>query len=129
FTKWVIIVGHEYAALQIHNSVRGSSFRRSLIPSEAGGAGHVICRAENAAGVGVLLGSFQIFDQLFLVPNMITGGEHISAQLEEFLSDRRGDAKAPCSIFAIDDQQLDSVSFNQMVKMVAQNLAARAAKK
>ena len=47
----IVIGGHEYASLQIHNGVRSSSFRCSLIPSEAGGARHVICRPENAAGV------------------------------------------------------------------------------
>src|SRR5579885_1242390 len=88
----------------------------------------IIRRTQHAAGGAAVLHSrIEIVVDLLLVPNMIAGGEHVGAQFEKFLADRRGDAKAPGRIFDVDNQELDAVGLDKMMKMLAHDLAPRAA--
>ena len=47
--------------------------------------------------------------QLALVPDVVAGGEHVGAQVEEILGDLRRDAEAAGGVFGVDDDQFDLV--------------------
>ena len=48
-----------------------------------------------------------VFDDFFLVPDVVAGGEHVGAEVEEFVGGSGGDAEAAGGVFGIDDDQID----------------------
>ena len=75
-----------------------------------------------SAGDGV-----QVVDQLALVPDVVAGGQHVRAQIEELFGDLRRQAKAAGGVFRIDDGQLDVVRLAQVADVLAHDPAPRAA--
>src|SRR5438067_10336511 len=59
---------------------------------------------------------------------MVTGGQHIRAQLEQFFRDRRREAEAARGILRVHDDQFDLIRFDDMVQVVADDLPPGTAK-
>jgi hypothetical protein len=55
----------------------------------------------------------EVFDDLAFVPDVISGGHHVNAQIEKLFRQRRRDSEARGSIFAVGDDEIDSVPLAQ----------------
>ena len=120
---------HEDAAAEIDDGIGHAGLRGSLEDAIAGKAGLEVGRAQDAAGAILAIGrhGVQIVDQLALVPDVIAGGEHVRAQVEEVFGDLRGDAEAAGGVLSIDDDEFDVVGLTDMPDVLADDLSSRAA--
>jgi hypothetical protein len=73
-------------------------------------------------------GNGHVFEDLALVPDVVTGGDDVGAEVEEFFCDGGGDAEASGGIFAVDDEEIDGVGFEDVGEMFADDVAAGGAK-
>ena len=97
----------------------------TLIEAEAGGADGVVGGAEDAAAAGVRVGrDGHVLEDLALVPDVVAGGDDVSAEVKDLVSDRGSDAEAASGVFAIDDEEIDGVGFEDVGKMFADDVAA-----
>ena len=105
---------HEDAALQIDHRVVDAAVRGAFEDAVAGQAGLQIGRAQHAARPLLAVGrdGVQVVDQLALVPDVVAGGEHIRAQVEEVVGNLRRHAKAAGGVFGIDDDQVHVVGLD-----------------
>ena len=127
--KGVVATGHEDAALQIHDGVGLAVAQLALVDAEAGSADGVVGRAEDAAAADVRVGGHgHVFEDLFFVPDVIAGGDHVGAEVEEFFRDRGRDAEASGGVFAVDDEEVDGVGFKDVRQVFADDVAAGGAK-
>jgi hypothetical protein len=55
---------------------------------------------------------------------MISGRDDMRAEVEEFFGDRRRDAEASSSVFAVDDKEIDGIIFEDVGQMFADDMAA-----
>ena len=76
-----------------------------------------------AAAVGVF-GNGHVLEDLFFVPDVVTGGDYVGAEVEELFGDGRCDAEAAGGVFSIDDDEIDSVGVEDVGQMFADDMAA-----
>ena len=69
-----------------------------------------------------------VLEDLFLVPDVVTSGDYLGAEVEEFIGDRGGNPEATCGVLPIDYQQVDRVRFHHMRQMFANDMPACRAK-
>ena len=124
--EWTIVLNHENASLQVHYGVRHAAARHSLVVSAAGNGRGIICWTQHTScsGVAILRSCIEIISDLFLIPHVIPGSEHVRTELEEFFTNRRRYTKTAGGILNIDYQQLGFIALDQMVHMLAHNLAS-----
>src|SRR5215510_2110092 len=125
-----IVVGlHEDAALQVDDRILLAGFGCAFEYAHAGNAVRVVGGPQHAAGAGagIPVGRIEVLDDLALVPDVVPGGQHVTAQIEEVFGDGRGQTKSAGSIFRIGDHQIDLVGLDQMRHMVVDDLASSAA--
>ena len=67
-------------------------------------------------------------NDLLLVPDMISRGEHLDAQAQELFHDGRRDAEAGGGIFGIGDDQIDFFAGDNPRQAVANDGASRTPK-
>ena len=80
------------------------------------------------AAAGIAVARIEIVDDLALVPDVIAGGKHLAAQVEELVGDGRGQAEAASGVFGVGDHQVNAVRLHQVTEMIVDDLAPRAAK-
>jgi len=125
FTEGVVGGGHEDAALHVHDGVLGAVAELTLVESEAGCAVREVGGAEDAAAASVGVGGDRhVFDDLFFVPDVVAGGDDVGAEVEEFFGDGGCDAEAAGGVFAVDDKEIDGVSFEDVGEVLAYDVAA-----
>ena len=61
----------------------------------------------------VAVGRLKVVNNLAFVPDVVAGGHHVDAEIEEFFGERRRDAEAGRGVFAVGDYQIDGVLLNQ----------------
>ena len=129
FAEGVVAGGHEDAALEVDDSVGLAGGEFALVEAEAGGAGGVVGGAEDAAsalvGVG---GDGHVLEDLFLVPDVVAGGDDVGSEIEELFGDGGGDAEASGGVLAVDDEEVDGVGFHDVGQVFADDVAAGGAK-
>jgi hypothetical protein len=97
----------------------------ALIDAEAGGADGVVGGAEDASAAGVRVGGDgHVLEDLFFVPDVIAGGDNVSAEVEELVGDGRGEAEAAGGVFSVDDEEIDGVGFKDVREVFADDVAA-----
>ena len=69
-----------------------------------------------------------VFDDLLLIPDVVASGEHLSAEIEEFVRRGRGDAEATGGVFRIDYYKVDMVLVDNRGEMFADDTPAGTAK-
>jgi hypothetical protein len=116
----ILQVSHEGPALQVDHRVAFPGGKNAFINSIAGNAGRVIRRPEQAPWPVMtrLCNRLHIFDNFALIPNMVARCDDMSAQIEEFLRDARGDAKSPGGVFPVDRHQAHFVFLDDVRKML-----------
>jgi hypothetical protein len=65
-----------------------------------------------------------VFDDLFLVPDVVAGGQDVSPEIEEFIGYRGCYAKSAGCILGIDDDEVDLTVFEHMGKVLADDAAS-----
>ena len=55
---------------------------------------------------------------------MVTGGDYVGSEIEELFGDGGGDAEAAGGVFAVDDEEIDGVGFQDVGEMFADDVAA-----
>ena len=55
----------------------------------------------------------EVFDDLALVPDVISGGHHVDTQIEKLFRQRRRDSESGRGIFAVGDDQINGVLLAQ----------------
>jgi hypothetical protein len=58
---------------------------------------------------------------------MVAGGDDVRAEVEEFFRDGGRDAETAGGVFAVDDEEIDGVSFDELGQVLAYDVAARRA--
>lgn len=125
FAEGVVGAGHEDAALEVDDGVWGAVAEGALVEAEAGSAVSEVGGAEDAAAAGVRVGGdVHVFDDLFFVPDVVAGGDDVGAEVEEFFCDGGSDAEAAGGVFAVDDEEVYGVSFEDVGEVLAYDVAA-----
>ena len=97
----------------------------ALVEAEAGGADGVVGGAEDAAAALVRVGGDgHVLEDLFLVPDVVAGGDDVGAEVEELFGDGGRDAEAAGGVFAVDDEEVDGVGFEDVGEVFADDVAA-----
>src|SRR5216683_4433489 len=121
----VIAGGHEDAALEVHDGVGLAGGQLALVEAEAGGADGIVGGAEDAAAADVGVGGHgHVLKDLFLIPDVVAGGDDVGAKVEELLRDGGGDAEAAGGVLAIDDEEVDGVGVEDVGQVFADDVPA-----
>ncbi len=121
----VVAGGHEDAALEVDDGVRLAVAEDALVEAEAGGSVGVVGGAEDAAAAGVgVFGDGHVLEDLFFVPDVVTGGDYVGSEIEELFGDGGGDAEAAGGVFAVDDEEIDGVGVEDVRQVFADDMAA-----
>ncbi len=122
------IVGgvHEHAAHHVDDRVADAAFGCAFIHAIARQARQQVDGPQYAAGSFMAVGGHRVHvvDQLALVPDVVAGGEHVCAQLEQVFGDLRSDAETAGGVFSVDDDQIDGMGGAHMPDVLADNPAA-----
>ena len=125
FAEGVVGAGHEDAALEVDDGVLGAVAEFAFVEAEAGGAVGEVCGAEDAAAARVGRGGDgHVLDDLFFVPDVVAGGDDVSAEVEELFCDGGRDAEAAGGVFAVDDEEIYGVGFEDVGEVLAYDVAA-----
>ncbi len=65
-----------------------------------------------------------VLEDFALVPDVVAGGDDVGAEIENFFGERRRDAEAAGCVFAVDDEEVDLVSFEEMGQVLVHDVAA-----
>jgi hypothetical protein len=121
----VVAAGHEDAALKVHDRVALAVAEFALVEAEAWCADGVVGGAYDAAAARVRVGrDGHVFEDLAFVPDVVAGSDDVGAEVEEFLGDGGGNAEASGSVFAVDDEEIDDVGFDDVGQVFADDVAA-----
>jgi len=74
-----------------------------------------------------LLGHSHVLEDLLLVPYVVAGRNNMRTKVEELFGDGRRNAESTGSVLAVDDEKIDSVRFEDVGEMFADDVAARRA--
>lgn len=73
-------------------------------------------------------GDGHVFEDLALVPDVVAGGDDVGTEIEELFGDGGRDAEASGGVFAVDDEEIDGVGFEDVREVFADDVAAGGAK-
>jgi len=125
FAEGVVAGGHEDATLEVHDGVGLAGGEFALIEAEAGSADGVVGGAEDSAATGVRVGGDgHVLEDLFFVPDVVAGGDDMSAEVEELVGEGGSEAEATGGVFAVDDKEIDGIGFKDVREMFADDVAA-----
>jgi len=98
--------GHEDAAGEVEEGDRAVAGVEDD-DAAAGGAGREVGGPEQVVQLS------QLGDQVFFIPDVVAGGEHVNAQAEEFVVDVQGQAETAGRVFDVDRDQVHVVALDQ----------------
>lgn len=125
FAEGIVATGHKDAALEVHDGVGLAGGEFALVDAEAWGADGVVGGAKDAAAANVRVGGDgHIFEDLFFVPDVVAGGDDVGAEVEELVGDGGCEAEAAGCVFAIDDEEIDGIGFEDVGEMFTDDVAA-----
>ena len=85
-------------------------------------------RTKDAAAAHVRgFGDVDVLEYLLLVPDVVTGGDDVRAEVEELFSDGGCEAEAAGGVFAVDDEEIDGVGLKQVGQVLVHDVPARGA--
>ncbi len=88
------------------------------IAAVAGRAGGVVRRPQQARL------DADVVERLFLVPDVIAGGHHVDAAVEQLLADLARDAEAGGRVLGVGDDEIDAVVVDDRLQSLAHELAS-----
>ncbi len=121
----IVAGGHEDSALKVEDGVLLAGGEFALVEAEAGSSSGVVGGAEDAAAAVVRVGGDgHVFEDLALVPDVVAGGDDVGSHVEDLFGEGGRDAEASGGVFAIDDEEVDGVGFEDVGEMLAYDVAA-----
>ena len=129
----IVGAAHEDLAHEVQDRVRqahaGPRGNGSFVDAMTGQAGLHIRGSQDAACPIVAVGRDrgEVVEKLALVPDMIAGGHHVGAEVEQFVGDLRGHAKAAGGVLDVHDGQIDLVGLADVANVLTDDPAPRAA--
>jgi hypothetical protein len=78
--------------------------------------------------VRIAVGHLKIVDDLAFVPNVISRGHRVDAEIEKLFRQGRRDSEASRGIFAVGDDEIDGVLFPQFGQAIFYDRASSAPK-
>src|SRR5208282_3377880 len=125
--EWAVDGRHEDAALQIDDRIGDAGAGGPFVHSYAWCTSRIVGRAQYAARRTVRLidGAVEVVGEFALVPDMISGGEHVDAEIEKLLGDLRGEAEATGGILSVGNAEIDAVLPEQRRNLLAHNRPPR----
>ena len=124
--KGVIAGAHEDASLQVHDGIRLTVGQLAFIGTKTGCVYGVIGWTDDAAATLVRGGGHgHVLEDLFLVPDVIARGDDVRAEIKKLFRDGRRDAKTTGGVFAVDDQQIHFVRFDEVRQVFPHDVPAR----
>jgi hypothetical protein len=69
-------------------------------------------------------GDVDVLEDLLFVPDVIAGGDDVCAEIKELFGDGGCEAEASSGVFAVDDEEIDGVGFDEMREVLVRNVAA-----
>jgi hypothetical protein len=69
-----------------------------------------------------------VLEDLTLVPDVVSGRDDVGAQIEDLFGDGGRNSEPAGGVLAIDDDQVDSVGFDDVRKVLVDDVAAGGAK-
>ena len=105
--KWIVERRHEHPAHDVDHRYALPGSRLPEPGTTPGHAGGEVCRAEQ------LRLPRNVFEDLFLVPDMIAGRHHVYAKAQDRLGDVAGDAKAGGRVLDVRNHEIQVVFLNQ----------------
>ncbi len=125
----VVAGGHEDTALKVDDSVGLAGGEFAFVDAEARSADGIVGGAEDASAAVVRVGGDgHVLEDLFFVPDVVSGGDDMGAHVEDFFSDGGCEAEASGGVFSVDDEEFDGVGFEDVREMFAYDVAAGGAK-
>jgi hypothetical protein len=76
----------------------------------------------------IAVGHLEVFNDLALVPDVISGGHHVDPQIEKLFRQGRRDSEASRGIFAVGDDQVGGVLLAQFGQAIFYDRSPRTAK-
>ena len=131
--KRVVGAAHEDLAHQIEDGVGetlvGPVGDDALVDAIPWQAGLHVGGAQDAAGASVAIrgGRGKVIEQLAFVPDMVAGGHHVGAEIEQLLGDLGRHAKAAGGVLDIHDGEVDVMGFAHVADVFAHDFATCAA--
>src|SRR4029077_20940190 len=115
--------------LQVDHGITLALRSGAFIDPNTGDAFGIVGRTQDLPrpSARITIGGVEVIHNLALVPDMVASGEHVAAQVKEFVSDRRCDTEAAGSMFCVGDYQIDFVRLHHVGDMIANDLASCAA--
>ena len=103
----------------------GAVAELAFVDAEAGCAVGIVGGTDDAAAADVGVGGDgHVLEDFFLVPDVVAGGDDVGAEVEELFGKGGGDAEAAGGVFAVDDEEIDGVGFEDVGEMLADDVAA-----
>ena len=120
----------KHASLEIDHGV-GDAVLLALVNSPARQARRKIGRPQQSTRrtVRVAVGHLEIFDDLALVPDVVAGGHHVDAEIEKLFGQRRRNPKSRRGVFAVGDDEVSRMLFDELRQTFLDNRAGRDGRK
>ncbi len=121
-----IVIGcHEDASLQINHRVRYFALH-AFVHAGTWHVSRIVRWPQHtpSRAVTVAFDHLEVIYDLSLVPDVVSGGNNVDVQLEEFLGESRGDSESSRRVLAISDDQVDTAIADDLRKFVFNNVAA-----
>ena len=116
---------HEDAALQVDDGVGAGRWGACPRRHRSRACRRVVGGAKDAAAADVRVGGdVDVLEDLFLVPDVVAGGDDVRAEVEELFCDGGREAEAAGGVFAVDDEEIDGVGFKHVGQVFADDVAA-----
>lgn len=129
FAERILVGLHEDPALEIDDSILLSGLGRSFKYTDAGNARGVVGRTQDAAGarIGIAIGGIEVVHDFALVPDVVAGSEHVTAQIKEIFRDAGSQTEPSSGIFCIGNDEVDFMGVYEVGQMGVDNVASSAA--
>ena len=119
--KRIVDVQHEHAAHHVDHADRHIVPGAGEVAPVAGCAGRVISGAEQPR-----LGA-DVLERFLLVPDVIPGGHHVDAPIEQLVADLARDAEAGRGVLDVGNHQVGVMMLDDAAQAVTDEIAARPA--
>lgn len=124
-SKGIVAGRHKDATLQVDDRESLTITEFALVEAKAGSAVGVVGGAKDATAPLVRVrGHRHVLEDLFFVPDVVAGGDDMGSHVEEIFGEGRGDSEASRGVFAVDDQEVDGIGFDDVREVFADYIAA-----
>src|SRR5947209_9707105 len=129
FAERIISILHENAALEINHGKALALRQSAFIQADAGNTFSIVRWPQHFPGTAarISIRRIKVIQNLALIPDVISRGEHMAAEVKQLLGNSRGNSEAAGRVLSIGNDQIHLIRLYKMRKMIAHDLAPWAA--